>query len=129
MHDSPQNGARDRDNSDGSDPESDTSAEWFRGEEDSDHKAYGPGTEHSFARRPFFRPICTVWEGGYLRVHVGDILNKRYEIQIKLGWGHFSTVWLAIDRFVSLRNPFVFSIRFVVEMYAGALTRILKKSG
>eukprot|EP00300_Choanocystis_sp_HF-7_P009154 c16288_g1_i1.p1 GENE.c16288_g1_i1~~c16288_g1_i1.p1 ORF type:complete len:660 (+),score=148.04 c16288_g1_i1:20-1999(+) len=37
-------------------------------------------------------------EGGYLRLHVGDSLSKnRYVIVKKLGWGHFSTVWLAWD--------------------------------
>merc|ERR1712113_873533 len=71
---------------------SDTSAEWFDGDEDSDSKAYGIG--------------------GYLRVRIGDKLNSRYIIQSKLGWGHFSTVWLATDllapqksirRFVALK--------------------------
>ena len=56
---------------------SDTSAEWFDGDEDSDSKAYG--------------------QGGYLRVRIGDRLNNRYIIESKLGWGHFSTVWLATD--------------------------------
>eukprot|EP01084_Bolivina_argentea_P193492 331956_1 len=66
---------------------SDTSAEWFDGDSDSDSKAYGMG--------------------GYLRVRIGDKLNNRYIIESKLGWGHFSTVWLATDnvlkRFVALK--------------------------
>jgi len=71
---------------------SDTSAEWFDGDEDSDSKAYG--------------------NGGYLRVRIGDRLHNRYIIESKLGWGHFSTVWLATDvlapsnshrRFVALK--------------------------
>eukprot|EP00484_Ammonia_sp_Unknown_P019324 CAMPEP_0197038032 /NCGR_PEP_ID=MMETSP1384-20130603/15083_1 /TAXON_ID=29189 /ORGANISM="Ammonia sp." /LENGTH=1212 /DNA_ID=CAMNT_0042468423 /DNA_START=30 /DNA_END=3668 /DNA_ORIENTATION=- len=71
---------------------SDTSAEWFNGDEDSDSKAYG--------------------QGGYLRVRIGDRLHNRYIIEQKLGWGHFSTVWLATDlmapqtshrRFVALK--------------------------
>ena len=33
-------------------------------------------------------------EGGYHRVHVGDVYNSRYRILCKLGWGKFSTVWL-----------------------------------
>ena len=61
---------------------SDTSAEWFDGDEDSDSKAYGPG--------------------GYLRVRIGDKLHNRYVIESKLGWGHFSTVWLATDLLRSL---------------------------
>lgn len=38
-------------------------------------------------------------KGGYHPVHVGDTFsNDRYLIVRKLGWGHFSTVWLAKDR-------------------------------
>lgn len=36
-------------------------------------------------------------EGGYHPVFVGEILNGRYVILQKLGWGHFSTVWLCRD--------------------------------
>merc|ERR1719204_554304 len=68
---------------------SDTSAEWFDGDEDSDSKAYGAG--------------------GYLRVRIGDKLHNRYVIESKLGWGHFSTVWLATD----LMAPSASSRRFV----------------
>ncbi len=36
--------------------------------------------------------------GGYHPVHIGDMFsNGRYVIVRKLGWGHFSTVWLARD--------------------------------
>ena len=35
--------------------------------------------------------------GGYHPVHVGEIMINRYVIVQKLGWGHFSTVWLARD--------------------------------
>jgi len=37
--------------------------------------------------------------GGYHPVHVGETLIGRYIIVQKLGWGHFSTVWLARDNF------------------------------
>ncbi|KAH9857387.1 kinase-like domain-containing protein [Lenzites betulinus] len=42
------------------------------------------------------------WEdyvkGGYHPVHIGDAFsNGRYVVVRKLGWGHFSTVWLAND--------------------------------
>jgi serine/threonine-protein kinase SRPK3 len=30
-------------------------------------------------------------------MHVGEVLVDRYVIVQKLGWGHFSTVWLAKD--------------------------------
>ncbi|KAI8356047.1 kinase-like domain-containing protein [Mortierella sp. GBAus27b] len=37
-------------------------------------------------------------KGGYHYVSVGDVFhNGRYVILRKLGWGHFSTVWLAKD--------------------------------
>ncbi|KDN52526.1 kinase-like protein [Tilletiaria anomala UBC 951] len=37
-------------------------------------------------------------KGGYHPVHVGDAFSdERYLIVRKLGWGHFSTVWLARD--------------------------------
>ncbi|KAJ3166124.1 serine/threonine protein kinase, CMGC group [Geranomyces variabilis] len=37
-------------------------------------------------------------KGGYHPINVGDIFNDgRYTILRKLGWGHFSTVWLAQD--------------------------------
>jgi serine/threonine-protein kinase SRPK3 len=36
-------------------------------------------------------------KGGYHPVEIDDVLNTRYKITAKLGWGHFSTVWLAMD--------------------------------
>ena len=36
--------------------------------------------------------------GGYHRVSVGDkFKDGRYRVLSKLGWGHFSTVWLCSD--------------------------------
>jgi hypothetical protein len=35
--------------------------------------------------------------GGYHPVTAGEKFNERYTIEQKLGWGHFSTVWLASD--------------------------------
>ena len=32
---------------------------------------------------------------GYHPCHVGEIIDSKYVILKKLGWGHFSTVWLA----------------------------------
>ncbi|KAJ6840531.1 putative serine/threonine-protein kinase sky1 [Iris pallida] len=47
-------------------------------------------------------------KGGYHAVRIGDqFAGGRYVAQRKLGWGHFSTVWLAYDtqsqRFVALK--------------------------
>ncbi|KPA86841.1 putative protein kinase [Leptomonas pyrrhocoris] len=36
-------------------------------------------------------------EGGYLTVTPGKIVHSRYVLIQKLGWGEFSTVWLAYD--------------------------------
>ncbi|XP_029288502.1 SRSF protein kinase 2-like isoform X2 [Cottoperca gobio] len=45
--------------------------------------------------------------GGYYPVEIGDIFVDRYQVVKKLGWGHFSTVWLCWDmvkgRFVALK--------------------------
>ncbi|XP_065067348.1 SRSF protein kinase 3-like isoform X2 [Rhopilema esculentum] len=36
-------------------------------------------------------------KGGYHVVKIGDLFNDRYHVIRKLGWGHFSTVWLSWD--------------------------------
>uniref|UniRef100_A0A6V7QZB8 non-specific serine/threonine protein kinase n=1 Tax=Ananas comosus var. bracteatus TaxID=296719 RepID=A0A6V7QZB8_ANACO len=46
--------------------------------------------------------------GGYHAVRIGDSFKQgAYVVQSKLGWGHFSTVWLAWDtsrsRYVALK--------------------------
>ncbi|KAJ4075453.1 hypothetical protein NW761_013279 [Fusarium oxysporum] len=35
--------------------------------------------------------------GGYHPVHLGDVIQERYHIMRKVGWGQYSTVWLAVD--------------------------------
>lgn len=46
-------------------------------------------------------------KGGYHPVKIGDLFQSRYHVTRKLGWGHFSTVWLCWDlvdkRFVALK--------------------------
>jgi len=36
-------------------------------------------------------------KGGYHMVHIGEVYHDRYKVLSKLGWGHFSTVWLCAD--------------------------------
>eukprot|EP00201_Polytomella_parva_P015931 CAMPEP_0175070112 /NCGR_PEP_ID=MMETSP0052_2-20121109/18542_1 /TAXON_ID=51329 ORGANISM="Polytomella parva, Strain SAG 63-3" /NCGR_SAMPLE_ID=MMETSP0052_2 /ASSEMBLY_ACC=CAM_ASM_000194 /LENGTH=283 /DNA_ID=CAMNT_0016337207 /DNA_START=60 /DNA_END=911 /DNA_ORIENTATION=- len=36
-------------------------------------------------------------KGGYHPVKIGDKFKNRYTVLMKLGWGHFSTVWLVSD--------------------------------
>uniref|UniRef100_A0A1B6CLY6 non-specific serine/threonine protein kinase n=1 Tax=Clastoptera arizonana TaxID=38151 RepID=A0A1B6CLY6_9HEMI len=46
-------------------------------------------------------------KGGYHPVKIGDLFQSRYHVTRKLGWGHFSTVWLCWDliekRYVALK--------------------------
>uniref|UniRef100_A0A1I7XSA1 non-specific serine/threonine protein kinase n=1 Tax=Heterorhabditis bacteriophora TaxID=37862 RepID=A0A1I7XSA1_HETBA len=46
-------------------------------------------------------------KGGYHPVSIGDVFSGRYHVIRKLGWGHFSTVWLCWDtngkRFVAMK--------------------------
>ncbi|XP_063235481.1 SRSF protein kinase 3 [Bacillus rossius redtenbacheri] len=46
-------------------------------------------------------------KGGYHPVKIGDFFQGRYHVTRKLGWGHFSTVWLCWDhvdkRYVALK--------------------------
>ena len=41
--------------------------------------------------------INITFVGGYHPVKIGDIFHSRYQVLRKLGWGHFSTVWLCWD--------------------------------
>uniref|UniRef100_A0A1B0BI90 non-specific serine/threonine protein kinase n=1 Tax=Glossina palpalis gambiensis TaxID=67801 RepID=A0A1B0BI90_9MUSC len=46
-------------------------------------------------------------KGGYHPVNIGDLFQGRYHVARKLGWGHFSTVWLCWDlqekRYVAIK--------------------------
>lgn len=55
-------------------------------------------------------PHSDLVSGGYHPVKIGDRYNERYRIERKLGWGHFSTVWLASDRYVTVIVPPTFPI-------------------
>ncbi len=41
--------------------------------------------------------MCQLDSGGYHPVKIGDLFHSRYHVVRKLGWGHFSTVWLCWD--------------------------------
>ena len=65
--------------------------------ESSDYTSEDEGTE-DYRRR------------GYHAVRVGDSFKQgAYVVQSKLGWGHFSTVWLAWDTAHSVRALSSFS--------------------
>uniref|UniRef100_A0A673GR39 non-specific serine/threonine protein kinase n=1 Tax=Sinocyclocheilus rhinocerous TaxID=307959 RepID=A0A673GR39_9TELE len=59
------------------------------------------------AKGPSSKSVPAVSFGGYYPVKIGDLFNGRYHVVRKLGWGHFSTVWLCWDlqrkRFVALK--------------------------
>lgn len=42
-------------------------------------------------------PVERYRKGTYYPVSIGEVLAERYRIQHKLGWGGFSTVWMAYD--------------------------------
>lgn len=60
----------------GADPSADSDV-YFTESDDEDHREYK--------------------RGGYHPVSIGEVYANRYRIEAKLGWGHFSTVWLATD--------------------------------
>jgi serine/threonine-protein kinase SRPK3 len=45
-------------------------------------------------------------KGGYHPVRLGDTYHQRYTVERKLGWGHFSTVWLASDKYLLFLSHF-----------------------
>lgn len=68
--------------------------------EDEDEELYSSGEDEQEDSSDYCK-------GGYHPVKIGDIFQNRYRVTRKLGWGHFSTVWLCWDfvdrRFVALK--------------------------
>ena len=54
----------------------------------------GPEVESPHQYRP----------GGYHPVHLGDVYHQRYRVIHKLGFGTYSTVWLARDLQSTIRT-------------------------
>ena len=52
---------------------------------------------------------------GYHPCHVGEILDSKYVCLKKLGWGHFSTVWLAFK--LSDKQLYALKIQKSAERY------------
>ena len=55
---------------------------------------------------------------GYHPVHVGEVLLERYIIIQKLGYGHFSTAWLALD--TKFGNYVAIKIQKAAQQYIDA---------
>ncbi|XP_022081067.1 SRSF protein kinase 3-like isoform X2 [Acanthaster planci] len=66
--------------------------ERYRAEEDEEEEEEQLGSDDDEQEDP--KDYC---KGGYHLVKIGDLFNNRYHVVRKLGWGHFSTVWLAWD--------------------------------
>jgi serine/threonine protein kinase len=62
--------------------------------------------------------------GGYHAVKVGEVYNQRYVVIKKLGWGHFSTVWMVKDRKViaqqTVNQFFALKVQKSAEHYTEA---------
>lgn len=62
---------------------------------------YEPSTggmiSYSYLDREDLENITQYCKGGYHPVHIGDILNDRFEVVNKLGSGGFGIVWLCLD--------------------------------
>lgn len=58
--------------------------------EDDPADAYSSEEEEQESREDYRR-------GGYHPVKLGDLFLQRYHVIRKIGWGHFSTVWLCWD--------------------------------
>lgn len=52
---------------------------------------------------------------GYHAAHVGEIIDSKYLLLKKLGWGHFSTVWLAFK--LSDKQLYALKIQKSAEKY------------
>ena len=63
----------------------------------SDAGSYKSGEEDTDCSDSDFEGNNGYKRGGYHPVYVGEVYNKRYTVLKKLGWGHFSTVWLCED--------------------------------
>ena len=66
--------------------------------------------------------------GGYHAVQIGDTFkHARYVVQSKLGWGHFSTVWLSWDTHKSVCILINFSLCDLVGFCVALVVSIFRR--
>uniref|UniRef100_U5EXW0 non-specific serine/threonine protein kinase n=1 Tax=Corethrella appendiculata TaxID=1370023 RepID=U5EXW0_9DIPT len=82
------------------DPSNSSSYETIEDRIEDREEAYTSEEEEQESREDYCK-------GGYHPVKLGDLFLQRYHVVRKLGWGHFSTVWLCWDltdkRYVALK--------------------------
>lgn len=75
--------------------------------EDHEHRSLSEDDYQSESDDEEQEDVADYCKGGYHVVNIGDLFQGKYHVIRKLGWGHFSTVWLAWDltdkRFVALK--------------------------
>jgi hypothetical protein len=65
-------------------------------EEDASDKSKSGGSESESEEDDSDEDFDDFRVEGYHPCHVHELIDSRYVVLKKLGWGHFSTVWLAL---------------------------------
>ena len=86
---------------------------------DQPHVHFCLHTEHEVPRvqlnmnvlHRIYSPLCR----RYHVVSIGDLFKNRYKVVRKLGWGHFSTVWLVQDKDVAADAPHRYAALKIVK--------------
>ena len=81
-----------RNNDNGFNSKTKTSSRPIKNVKESDNSSENDEEEEEEQEDP--KDYC---KGGYHVVNIDDVYNNRYNVLRKLGWGHFSTVWLCWD--------------------------------
>jgi serine/threonine protein kinase len=61
-------------------------------------------------------------------VKIGDLFHNRYHVVRKLGWGHFSTVWLCWDLVSVIISRSYFDFIFLIRIMSGFRAAIFSNS-
>jgi serine/threonine-protein kinase SRPK3 len=56
-----------------------------------------PDCPQLFTQYPGVEPIASYRKGGFHPIHIDDVLQNRYRIVNKLGYGAYGTIWLVED--------------------------------